>query len=33
MNRPGSILWLMQHELRLFWRRGRTRAISGVFVS
>jgi len=33
MNRPGSILWLMQHELRLFWRRGRTRAMSGLVIA
>jgi len=32
-SRPGSILWLMQHELRLFWRRGKKRAISGLVMA
>lgn len=32
-SRPGSILWLMQHELRLFWRRGKKRALSGLVMA
>ncbi|MBK8838105.1 MAG: hypothetical protein IPO30_05225 [Hyphomonadaceae bacterium] len=31
-GKPGSIRWLMGHELRLFWRRGRISARSGVIV-
>ena len=33
MSRPGSTLWLMQHELRLFWRRGKKRALSGLVMA
>jgi ABC-2 type transport system permease protein len=33
MSRPGSVFWLMQHELRLFWRRGKKRALSGLVLA
>lgn len=29
---PGSALWLLQHELRLFWRAGLVRRMSAVFL-
>lgn len=35
MNQPGnqpSIAWLMAHELRLFWRRGKMRPKSGLIL-
>ncbi|MEZ6031315.1 MAG: hypothetical protein R3C46_16435 [Hyphomonadaceae bacterium] len=32
MNKPGSIPWLMAHELRLFWRRGKMRPKSGLIL-
>ena len=32
MSKPGSIRWLMAHELRLFWRRGKTRPKSGLLL-
>lgn len=32
MNKPGSIRWLMAHELRLFWRRGKMRPKSGLIL-
>ena len=32
MSKPGSIPWLMSHELRLFWRRGKTRPKSGLIM-
>ena len=31
-GRPGSIRWLMGHELRLFWRRGKMNPRSGVIL-
>jgi ABC-2 type transport system permease protein len=31
-GRPGGILWLMGHELRLFWRRGKMRPRSGLIL-
>lgn len=31
-GRPGSIGWLMQHELRLFWRRGKMNPRSGLIL-
>ena len=30
--KPGSIGWLMGHELRLFWRRGKMRPKSGLIL-
>lgn len=30
--KPGSIGWLMAHELRLFWRRGKMRPKSGLIL-
>ena len=32
MSKPGSISWLMEHELRLFWRRGKMRPKSGLIL-
>ncbi len=32
-GRPGSPLWLMGHELRLFWRRGASGGRSGLIVA
>jgi ABC-2 type transport system permease protein len=32
MSRPGSISWLMAHELRLFWRRGKMNSRSGLII-
>ena len=32
MIRPGSIRWLMAHELRLFWRRGKMNSRSGLII-
>jgi len=32
MSKPGSIPWLMAHELRLFWRRGKMRPKSGLIL-
>jgi ABC-2 type transport system permease protein len=32
MKRPGSIGWLMAHELRLFWRRGKMNSRSGLII-
>jgi len=32
MSTPRSIRWLMAHELRLFWRRGKTRPKSGLLL-
>jgi ABC-2 type transport system permease protein len=29
---PGGILWLLQHELRLYWRRGKMRPRSGLIL-
>lgn len=29
---PGSILWLMGHELRLYWRRGKMKPKSGLIL-
>src|SRR5262245_7552102 len=31
-GRPGSVGWLMQHELRLFWRRGKMNPRSGLIL-
>lgn len=31
-GRPGSIRWLMGHELRLFWRRGKMNPRSGLII-
>ncbi len=31
-GKPGSIRWLMGHELRLFWRRGKMNPRSGVIL-
>jgi ABC-2 type transport system permease protein len=31
-GRPGSALWLMGHELRLYWRRGKMNPKSGLIV-
>jgi len=31
-GRPGSIRWLMGHELRLFWRRGKMNPRSGLIL-
>lgn len=31
-GKPGTVPWLMAHELRLFWRRGRMRPKSGLFL-
>ncbi len=31
-GKPGSVLWLMAHELRLFWRRGKMRPKSGLIL-
>jgi len=33
MSRPGSIPWLMAHELRLFWRRGQANSRSGWLLA
>lgn len=32
MSKPGSIGWLMAHELRLFWRRGKMSPRSGLII-
>jgi ABC-2 type transport system permease protein len=32
-GRPGGILWLMGHELRLYWRRGKMKPRSGLIVA
>src|ERR1700759_2547168 len=32
VGRPGSALWLMGAELRLYWRRGRMRPKSGLIA-
>ena len=32
MSKPGSIPWLMSHELRLFWRRGKMKPKSGLVL-
>lgn len=32
MSKPGSIGWLMAHELRLFWRRGKMNSRSGLII-
>ncbi len=32
-GRPGSILWLMGHELRLYWRRGKMKPRSGLILA
>lgn len=32
-GKPGGILWLMGHELRLYWRRGRMKPRSGLIVA
>src|SRR5690606_977233 len=32
MSKPGSIPWLMSHELRLFWRRGKMKPKSGLIL-
>ena len=32
MSRPVSIRWLMAHELRLFWRRGKMNSRSGLII-
>jgi ABC-2 type transport system permease protein len=32
-GRPGSALWLMGHELRLFWRRGASGGRSGLIIA
>jgi ABC-2 type transport system permease protein len=31
-GKPGGILWLMGHELRLYWRRGKMRPRSGLIL-
>lgn len=31
-GKPGSIRWLMGHELRLFWRRGKMNPRSGIIL-
>jgi ABC-2 type transport system permease protein len=31
-GRPGSVLWLMGHELRIYWRRSSTRPKSGLIL-
>ncbi|RYY99224.1 MAG: hypothetical protein EON61_18520, partial [Alphaproteobacteria bacterium] len=31
-GKPGGIRWLMGHELRLFWRRGKMNASTGIIV-
>ncbi len=31
-GKPGSVLWLMGHELRLYWRRGKMRPKSGLIL-
>lgn len=33
MSKPGSIPWLMSHELRLFWRRGQASSKSGWLLA
>jgi ABC-2 type transport system permease protein len=33
MSKPGSIPWLMSHELRLFWRRGQKSSKSGWLLA
>ncbi len=33
MSKPGSIPWLMSHELRLFWRRGQGKSRSGWLLA
>lgn len=33
MNRPGSALWLMRHELRLVWRRGKLGPKTGLIIA
>lgn len=33
MSRPGSIPWLLGHELRLFWRRGQASGRSGWLLA
>ncbi|MDP3736591.1 MAG: hypothetical protein Q8R02_04330 [Hyphomonadaceae bacterium] len=32
-GKPGGILWLMGHELRLYWRRGRMKPKSGLILA
>lgn len=32
-GRPGGILWLMGHELRLYWRRGKMKPRSGLIIA
>lgn len=32
MSKPGGIRWLMAHELRLFWRRGKMNSRSGLII-
>ncbi len=31
-GKPGSIGWLLAHELRLFWRRGKMNPKSGLIL-
>ena len=31
-GKPGGVLWLMGHELRLYWRRGKMRPKSGLIL-
>ncbi len=31
-GKPGGVLWLMGHELRLFWRRGKMKPKSGLIL-
>ncbi|HEY7799371.1 MAG TPA: hypothetical protein VIA80_11440 [Hyphomonadaceae bacterium] len=32
-GKPGSVLWLMAHELRIYWRRGRMNPKSGLILA
>ncbi len=32
-GKPGSVLWLMGHELRLYWRRGKMKPKSGLILA
>ena len=32
-GRPGSVLWLMGHELRVYWRRGKMNPKSGLILA
>jgi ABC-2 type transport system permease protein len=32
-GKPGGVLWLMGHELRLFWRRGKMKPKSGLILA